>query len=92
MASFVSFIFALVCFITPFVSIGLCLLYRAYFFLRYGYNPIIQLDTFYPQTSGQEYGWKGVEMVYDYLASSPLELVLMIGVIIGIGVYTLLEK
>ena len=86
-----NFILALVCVGAPLVGIGVCVLYRAYFFFRYGYNPIIQLDVFYPQTAGNEYGWRGVEMVYDYIASSPLELPLWIGLFIGVGVFFCLE-
>jgi hypothetical protein len=44
-------------FIVPF-AIPISLFYRLYIFLKDGYNPIIQIDTFFPQ-SGVEYGWKG---------------------------------
>lgn len=58
------------------VLIPVSLFYRAFVFLKHGYNPIVQLDTFFPQ-EGPEYSWKGVEVIYDYLASSPIELVLL---------------
>ncbi len=64
-------------FILP-LAIPISLFYRLYIFLKSGYNPTIQIDTFFPQ-SGAEYSWKGVEMVYDYVASSPIEVVVLIG-------------
>jgi len=63
--------------ILPFaIIISLC--FRLYVFLKDGHNPTIRIDIFFPQ-SGAEYSWKGVEMMYDYVASSPIEVVLLIG-------------
>jgi hypothetical protein len=60
------------------LAIPISLFYRLYVLLKDGYNPTIQIDTFFPQ-SGAGYSWKGVEMVYDYVASSPIEVVVLIG-------------
>ena len=54
------------------LSIPAILLYRLYFFLRYGYNPTIEIDTFFPQ-SGAEFSWVGLEIVYDFVAALPLD-------------------
>ena len=56
------------------IAILISLLYRLYVFLRHGYNPTISIDGFIPQT-GAEFSWKGLEIIYDAVASLPAELV-----------------
>jgi hypothetical protein len=39
-------------------------------FLKEGYNPIIQLITFFPRRDLSE--WIGVQLIYDYIASTSM--------------------
>ncbi|MDC1134379.1 hypothetical protein OAT42_05560 [Alphaproteobacteria bacterium] len=56
--------------------IPLILIYRGYFFLRYGHNPDLSIDNFFYQTSS--FSWKGVEIIYDYIASFQIEVLIII--------------
>ena len=65
------------------------LLYRAYILLKDGYNPTIEIDTFFPQ-SGTEFTWTGLEIIYDRIASWPIEGVSVIAWWLGMYLVTLL--
>ena len=65
------------------------LLYRAYILLKDGYNPTIEIDTFFPQ-SGTEFTWTGLEMIYDRIASWPIEFVSVVAWFLGMYLITLL--
>jgi len=51
---------------------------RIFFFLKDGIHPTVQLDTFITQQTGNEFSWTGLEIIYDWFASQPLELVLFL--------------
>ena len=61
------------CVFIPFV-IPVSLGWRLLVFLKDGYNPKITIDTFFPQSSN-EFSWKGVEMIYDFFANTPIEFI-----------------
>ena len=65
------------------------LLYRAYILLKDGYNPTIEIDTFFPQR-GTEFTWTGLEIIYDRIASWPIEGVSVIAWWLGMYLVTLL--
>ena len=65
-----------VCIVTLFL-IPVSLIYRFIFFLINGYNPKISIKTFSPQSSS-EFGWKGLEMIYDFLVNTPIEFIIII--------------
>jgi hypothetical protein len=65
------------------------LLYRVYILLKDGYNPTIEIDTFFPQ-SGREFTWTGLEIVYDRIASWPIEGVSVVAWWLGMYLVTLL--
>mgnify|MGYP006114514289 CR=1 FL=1 len=67
-----SFLFPLTI-LLPFL-IPVSLIYRFIFFLINGYNPEITINTFFPQSSN-EFSWKGVEMIYDFFANTPIEFI-----------------
>ena len=58
--------------------IPMSLIYRFIFFLINGYNPRVSMETFFPQSSS-EFGWKGLEMIYDFLINTPIEFIIIIG-------------
>lgn len=58
--------------------IPVSLIYRFIFFLINGYNPKVSIETFFPQSSS-EFGWKGLEMIYDFLVNTPIEFIIIIG-------------
>ena len=60
---------------TATLSIAASLFYRVYVFLKDGYNPTIEIDTFFPQ-SGPEFTWTGLEIIYDRFGSYPIEFVI----------------
>ena len=55
------------------ISLG----YRLLIFLKHGYNPKVTIDTFFPQSSS-EYSWKGIEIIYDFMVTIPVEFSILI--------------
>lgn len=56
----------------------ICIIYRIYYFLRYGINPTITLESSIPFSVNYYFEWKGVQYIYDLFVSLPLELAAII--------------
>ena len=73
--------------------IPISLIYRFIFFLINGYNPKVSIETFFPQSSS-EFSWKGLEIIYDFLVYTPIELTIISGlcVLFAFFVSSLINK
>ena len=56
--------------------IPVSLIYRFIFFLIKGSNPKVSIENFFPQTSS-EFGWKGLEMIDNFLVNTPIEFIIV---------------
>jgi hypothetical protein len=67
------------CLLIP-LLIPIALFYRLYIFLKEGYNPVTQLYTFFPNGiyEKDEFSWKGMQMVYEYVWMLPVEVPILI--------------